>query len=60
MSNPVTAKSDESNLWFLNLNRVINHPVEEVFKAWTEPELLKNWFCNNGQAEFDVVEGGIR
>jgi len=59
MSNPVQAKSAESNLWFLNLNRVFNHPVEDVFNAWTNPELLKNWFCNNGEAKFDVVEGGM-
>ena len=59
MAKQVHAKSDESNLWFLNINRVLNHPVEEVFNAWTDPELLKKWFCNNGQAEFDIVVGGI-
>ncbi len=59
MSNPVQAKSAKSNLWALNLNRVFNHPVEDVFNAWTNPELLKNWFCNNGEADFDVVEDGM-
>lgn len=59
MSNTVHAQSSESSLWFLNLNRVINHPVEDVFNAWTDPKLLINWFCNNGQAEFDIVEGGM-
>ncbi len=59
MSNTVHAQSSESSLWFLNLNRVINHPVEDVFNAWTDPKLLIKWFCNNGQAEFDIVKGGM-
>ena len=58
MSNPAQAKSSESNLWFLNISRVFDHPVEDVFNAWTDSELLKSWFCNNGEAEFDIVEGG--
>ena len=58
MSNPVQAKSAESNLWFLNISRVFEHPVEEVFNAWTDTELLLKWFCNDGSAEFDIVEGG--
>jgi len=58
MSNTLNAKSDESKLWFLNMSRIFDHPVEDVFKAWTDSELLKNWFCNNGEAEFNIVEGG--
>ena len=58
MSKPLHAKSEESSLWFLNMSRVFNHPVEDVFKAWTDPELLKSWFCNNGKAEFNIFEGG--
>ena len=59
MSNPAQAKSAESGSWFLNLSRVFDHPVEDVFNAWTDPELLLNWFCNNGEAEFDITEGGL-
>ena len=58
MSNPLKAKSEESSLWFLNMSRVFDHPVDYVFNAWTDSDLLKNWFCNNGEAEFDVVVGG--
>lgn len=58
MANPDQAKSADSSLWLLNLNRIFNHPVEDVFNAWTNPELMKNWFCNDGNAEFDIVEGG--
>ena len=29
----------------LVLSRVINAPREKVFRAWTEPELLKQWFA---------------
>ena len=29
----------------LVLTRIINAPREKVFRAWTEPELLKQWFA---------------
>lgn len=29
----------------LVLTRVFNAPREKVFKAWTDPELLKQWFA---------------
>src|SRR5260370_20517285 len=29
----------------LVLSRIINAPRERVFKAWTDPELLKQWFA---------------
>jgi uncharacterized protein YndB with AHSA1/START domain len=29
----------------LVLTRIIDAPREKVFKAWTNPELLKQWFA---------------
>jgi uncharacterized protein YndB with AHSA1/START domain len=29
----------------LKLERVVDVPVELVWKAWTTPELIKQWFC---------------
>src|SRR5215510_6278882 len=29
----------------LVLTRIIDAPREKVFRAWTEPELLKQWFA---------------
>src|ERR1700730_7952775 len=29
----------------LSLTRIINAPPEKVYRAWTEPELLKQWFA---------------
>jgi uncharacterized protein YndB with AHSA1/START domain len=46
----------------LVLNRIINAPREMVFKAWTDPELLKQWFAprpwTTSQAQLDVRPGG--
>ena len=58
MTDTVQVQSADSSLWFLNLSRVFNHPVEDVYKAWTDPDMMRVWFCNDGNAEFDVVEGG--
>lgn len=42
--------------------RVLNFPQELVFKAWSEPEYLKNWWGPHGFTntfhEFDFREGG--
>ena len=42
--------------------RVINTPPEVLFRAWTEPEFLKQWFCPKpwsvSSAELDVRPGG--
>ena len=46
----------------LVLTRVINAPREKVFAAWTEPELIKQWFApapwTTPRAETDVRPGG--
>jgi uncharacterized protein YndB with AHSA1/START domain len=42
--------------------RVLDAPVEEVWRAWLEPELIKQWWGPTGFtvpiAEMDVREGG--
>jgi uncharacterized protein YndB with AHSA1/START domain len=46
----------------LVLTRLIDAPREKVFKAWTDPELLKQWFAplpyTTPVAELDVRPGG--
>lgn len=46
----------------LVLHRVIDAPREKVFKAWTDPELLKQWFApspwTTPVAALDVRPGG--
>lgn len=46
----------------LVLTRIINAPREKVFRAWTEPELLKQWFTprpwTTPVVETDVRPGG--
>ncbi len=46
----------------LIISRIIDAPRERVFKAWTDPELLKQWFAplpyTTPVAELDVRPGG--
>jgi len=46
----------------LVLMREIDAPREKIFRAWTDPELLKQWFCPKpwgvSLAELDVRTGG--
>jgi uncharacterized protein YndB with AHSA1/START domain len=46
----------------LVLTRVIDAPRDKVYRAWTEPELLKQWFApapyTTPVAELDVRTGG--
>lgn len=46
----------------LVLSRVIPAPREKLYRAWTEPELLKQWFApapyTTSFAELDVRPGG--
>ena len=53
------AKEDSREL---SLVRIIDAPPEKVFRAWTEPTLLKQWFTPRpwtvASAELDVRPGG--
>jgi uncharacterized protein YndB with AHSA1/START domain len=46
----------------LSLTRLIDAPREKVFKAWTDPKLLTQWFTpepwKTPHAELDVRPGG--
>jgi uncharacterized protein YndB with AHSA1/START domain len=46
----------------LVLTRIIDAPREKLFRAWTEPDLLKQWFTpppyKTTVAELDVRPGG--
>ncbi len=46
----------------LVLTRLIDAPREKLFRAWTEPELLKQWFAplpwTTPHAEMDLRPGG--
>ena len=46
----------------LVLSRIIDAPRDKVFKAWTDPELLKQWFApqpwTTPKVETDVRAGG--
>lgn len=47
----------------LSFTRVVDVPKELVWRAWTEPELLKPWFCplpwKTIDCEIDLRPGGI-
>ena len=57
-SNDAPPSSDRE----LVLTRIINAPREKVFQAWTDPELLKQWFApkpwTTSMAKLDVRPGG--
>lgn len=46
----------------LVLTRIFDAPREKIFRAWTDPELLKQWFApkpwTTPKAELDVRPGG--
>ena len=46
----------------LDLTRLINAPREKVYRCWTEPQLMKQWFAplpyTTPVAELDVRPGG--
>jgi hypothetical protein len=42
MNNKATTSTEGRDLI---LTRIINAPREKVFEAWTNPELLKQWFA---------------
>lgn len=59
--------SDPLETWSLDreivLVRVLNHPRDKVFAAWTDPEALSVWYGPQGLSiethEADIREGGI-
>lgn len=46
----------------LRLERVIDAPREKIWRCWTEPELLKQWFCPKpwyvSELSIDLTAGG--
>ena len=46
----------------LTLSREFDAPVAQVYKAWTDPELVKKWWGPNGvtipECELDLQAGG--
>jgi uncharacterized protein YndB with AHSA1/START domain len=58
MTRETTPSSDRE----LVLTRLIDAPREAVFRAWTDPDLLKQWFAplpwTTPAAELDVRPGG--
>ena len=59
---PTTAEATASSDRELVLTRIIDAPRAKVFKAWTDPELLRQWFAplpyTTPVAELDVRPGG--
>ena len=55
---PTTISSERE----LTITRIIDAPPEKVFKAWTDPVLLKQWFVPKpwtvASVEIDVRPGG--
>lgn len=47
----------------LLLERIVDIPPELVWKAWTNPEHLKKWFCpkpwQTTECEIDLRQGGL-
>lgn len=54
----VTPASDRE----LVLRRLVDAPREQIWRCWTEPELMKQWFCprpwTTPLVEMDVRPGG--
>ena len=57
-----TAQATPASDRELVLTRIIDAPREKLFRAWTDPELLKQWFAplpyTTPVAELDVRPGG--
>ena len=52
----------ENKFYTLELKRDLNAPVQDVFRAWTDPNALLKWFGPQGvnceSADVDLVVGG--
>jgi uncharacterized protein YndB with AHSA1/START domain len=59
---PKTSSAPTSSDRELTLTRLINAPRAKVYRAWTEPELMKQWFTprpwTTPVVETDVRPGG--
>ena len=48
--------------YVLTLDRVLGAPVDKVWRCWTEPKLLEQWFCPKpwyvSDARMDLRPGG--
>jgi uncharacterized protein YndB with AHSA1/START domain len=59
---PATAKAAAGADRELVLTRLIDAPREKLFRAWTDPELIKQWFVPRpwtiGHVQTDVRPGG--
>lgn len=46
----------------LSITRILGAPRDKIYRAWTEPDLLKQWFApkpfETAHAELDVRPGG--
>jgi uncharacterized protein YndB with AHSA1/START domain len=60
MSTKIDMKPEIENE--LVICRLIDAPPEKIFRAWTDPKLMKEWFCPKpwtiAKAETDVRTGG--
>ncbi|SPH16936.1 hypothetical protein DEA8626_00450 [Defluviimonas aquaemixtae] len=58
----MTTKTEAGPEHVLTLERVIDAPVDKVWRCWTEPELLEKWFCPKpwyvSDAKIDLKPGG--
>ena len=61
MSNPVTITAPEG-LPFVDIVREFDHPVETVFRAYKDPELVTRWLGPRGYEmdlqQYDYTTGG--
>lgn len=58
----MTAQGEKAGDFSLEIERVIRAPRATVWRCWTEPELLMQWYCpapwKVTSAEIDLVPGG--
>ena len=58
----MTGQQNGTDDIYLTLNREINAPVETVYAAWTDPEVLRQWLAPGdasvARAVADLVVGG--
>jgi uncharacterized protein YndB with AHSA1/START domain len=61
-ANAANTKTETTAERELVLTRLIDAPLEKVYRAWTEPDLLKQWFAplpwTTPAAELNVRPGG--